>query len=424
MKNLLVRTQIILFIIVLFLVSGYWISRNRDFPEISVVEGRELEQFPRFGVKELMNTAWLIKEGLFTNARIYFWDPIAKSDFQQQVLEAASDQFPYRIPLIRFARVVDRAMISTTYLFMPDPAVPLDTTSGFYLTKDKSMVIKGIPQFSPAVTDVLDKQIENFTAMAGLFPEQNFYIYYFDRVANSELDPRIPYFEGLDGGQSFRYFASHLPDGITLQKMEFSEIDEFNRYFYHTDHHWNIRGAWRAYQEIYEMVNDHSSGLSQGIRSISFRTLPDLEFLGTYARDTLYPFEPEPFEIGAAELPPYEIIYQGKGIDYNVHEEYESGIFEKDHYISHYEKYFGKNLDLIEYRFDNDSTRNLLLFGTSHKLPLQPWIASHYHISYFVDLRLYENFSLSEFLLQHHVDDIIILTDTGEILDERFMIDP
>jgi hypothetical protein len=138
----------------------------------------------------------------------------------------------------------------------------------------------------------------------------------------------------------------------------------------------------------------------------------------------MYPFKPEKFEIARVDLPNYYILERDYKILYNESAEYNAGIFDNDPYVSHYAEYFGTNKDFVTYHFDNGATKNLLLIGTSYKIPLQPWIASHYHESYFVNPLQYKNFSLARFMRDHKVDDIIILTDMDEILDPAAAIKP
>lgn len=424
MKTLFARIQIYLVIFFLLLVPSFWLSRGGEFETTSIIEGRILNVFPNFGINEIGRSLWLVVRGRFQDAGGVFIGPLASQTIQTQFSNAASDQFPLRLPLIRFAKAADRVMIDTTYTFMPDQMVPADTKTQIYISKDGTTVIKGLLFFNDETRDKLDERIANYSALADEFPEKHFFIFYFEKPAYSSLDPRLGTFQNLDGGRSFEYFKANLPSNITLGEMDLSSIDEYNTNFYHTDHHWNIRGAWAAYQDMYTMVSTHYPEISPVNNSIQYITYPDLTFLGTYARDTLYPFKPEPFEIARVELPEYSIIERDFKISYNQSEQYNNGIFEHDPYVSHYAKYFGTNNALLTYHFENGATRNLLLIGTSYKIPIQPWIASHYNESYFIIPFENPDFSLKRFLRQNQVDDIIILTDMDELLDPVNAINP
>ena len=424
MKTFLSRIQILLVICFLLSIPAYWLTGVGEVKTTSIIEGRILTVFPKFGINEIKRSVWLIFRGRFQDSWGVFIDPLTSQTIQSQFSSSVSDQFPLRLPLIRLAKAADRAMIGTTYAFLPDQMVPADTKSQIYISKDGTTVIKGLLFFNDDTRDKLDERIANYSALADEFPEKHFYVFYFEKPAYSNLDPRLGTFQNLDGGRSFAYFKANLPANITLGEMDLSSIDEYNTNFFHTDHHWNIRGAWAAYQDMYIMVSANYPGISPVNDSIQYSTYPDLTFLGTYARDTLYPFKPEPFEIARVELPEFYILERDFKITYNRSEQYNTGVFKHDPYVSHYAEYFGTNNALLTYHFENGSTRNLLLIGTSYKIPLQPWISSHYHESYFIIPFENPDFSLKRFLKEHQVDDIIILTNMDELLDPVNEINP
>lgn len=94
---------------------------------------------------------------------------------------------------------------------------------------------------------------------------------------------------------------------------------------------------------------------------------------------------------------------------YNKSAEYLAGNYSIVPYFNHYQTYFGKQTDLIDYVFENQKERNLLIIGSSFTRPLQPLLAAHYHHTYVVDLRKYVDFSLSEFIKEYPVDDVLII---------------
>jgi hypothetical protein len=67
--------------------------------------------------------------------------------------------------------------------------------------------------------------------------------------------------------------------------------------------------------------------------------------------------------------------------------------------------------DLVEFSFENDSGRNLLILGSSFRYALDPLLASHYNNTYGIDLRYFTDFSLSEFLAENNVDDVLFIAN-------------
>ena len=235
MKPFVYRIQLLLFLLILFSVSGYWMMQKDNLPKVSAIEWRELNQFPKMDFFEVKRTGSLIVKGRFSEAKTYFFDQFLDHSFQNSFTAACSDQFPLRIGLIRTARGVDRLMISATYKFLPDQAIPLDAKTDFFISRDQSTVFEGIPQFDAETRERLDQRIANLAELAAEHPQQNFYVFYFEKLAYSKFDPRLPAFKELDGGRSFTYFEEHLPGTVTLGKMELTSLEDYNQNFYHTD---------------------------------------------------------------------------------------------------------------------------------------------------------------------------------------------
>ena len=108
------------------------------------------------------------------------------------------------------------------------------------------------------------------------------------------------------------------------------------------------------------------------------RTLEGVNFLGSYARESLYPISPESFEyLDFCKFPEYKTFINGYPETYGRRDQYLSGNFTKDKYFSHYEKVsYGSWKKLIAYEFDNTSNRNLLLISSSHARMNQVLITS------------------------------------------------
>ena len=221
------------------------------------------------------------------------------------------------------------------------------------------------------------------------------------------------------------YFEKNKPSGLILSKMMMTSFEDHIRYFYKTDHHWNIRGALQAYDGIYDLLAQNYPGISLPVKIDSLYTFPDIGYLGSLARLTLYPIRPEKFEVALYELPQYKILENGQEIIFNHSAEYLAGNYSNEPYIDHYAEYFGYLTPSLEYVFENGSNRNLLIFGDSYDTPLQPIIASHYFHTYIIDPLYVDNFSLSEFLSQHHVDDILFLGDCAVVcINNDWLINP
>ncbi|HBH12503.1 MAG TPA: hypothetical protein DDX29_05265, partial [Clostridiales bacterium] len=201
---------------------------------------------------------------------------------------------------------------------------------------------------------------------------------------------------------------SNISDKIILDHLFLQNLDDHLTNFYRTDHHWNIHGISKGYSKIYKMLSKNYPDIPEAFKPSALLTFPNIRFLGTLARRTLYPVEGDKFTGFEAIPPKCEISDQGVKGDYDYRDEYHDGLIPDDPYSRHYGQYFGSQSGLLEYNCETNTNRNILIIGNSYMRPLVPMIATHYEHTYFLDLRQDKTFTLSNFLVNHPVEDILI----------------
>ena len=162
---------------------------------------------------------------------------------------------------------------------------------------------------------------------------------------------------------------------------------------------------------IYEMLAENYEDISPILNVDKVRTLEGVSFLGSYARESLFPISPEPFEYLDIQLPAYKTIVNGKPETYGARDQYLSGNFPKQKYFNYYEGFYGSWKKLIVYEFDNTSDRNLLLISSSHARMNQMLIASHYKKTYVIDLRKQDakTISIKKLVSEYQIDDVLFM---------------
>jgi len=188
-------------------------------------------------------------------------------------------------------------------------------------------------------------------------------------------------------------------------------MDEHLKYYFRTDHHWTIHGILRAYEEILSMLIKNYPDISPMLEINGIVEFPDVEFLGSMARESLFPIDGDDFLVEDVSFSSFEMIKSGQEIKDSPRTAYFSGDYSTIPYTNHFNAFYGKVTDLIEYTFENNADRNLLVIGSSYRNALDPLLASHYHKTYCIDLRYFTDFSLSDFLDEYDVDDILIVGD-------------
>jgi hypothetical protein len=195
-------------------------------------------------------------------------------------------------------------------------------------------------------------------------------------------------------------------------------MEDHLTYYYRTDHHWTARGILLAYEEIHDLLSINYPEISPLLQSEDIHLFDEIEYLGLLARRTLFPIQADEFSVEVVEFPPYEMYIRGNLITEDFRSRYFSGNYSMIPYTNHYNEFYGNVTSLIEYKFDNNTDRNLLIIGSSFRNALDPLLASHYKHTYCIDLRYNTSFSLSEFLAEHDVDDILIIGDNAVAFED------
>lgn len=347
-----------------------------------------------------------IREGLDVVVKLF-----TSSAFIQKFENLIIEKMPFRFPAIQFSRAVDRGVIKLAYAFTDDWITPADMKSGIYYDSKFNQLLYTPSFFNSQAKQSIDERINNYKELIKTYPDLNFYLYHQQTLKNSSFHPLIELFSEADGGQALKYFKQNLPAGLIYKEFLLTSHQDHLDYYYRTDHHWRVSGIIRAYQEIHELLSTNYTEISPALEFKGLKTFTDFKFSGHMARNTLYPVEGDDFVVEIVDLPDYEIIWSGKPIEDTGRLAYFDGKYSTVPYINHFNEFYGQVADLIEYTHENSEERNLLIIGSSFRNSLDPLLASHYQKTYCVDLRYYTDFSLSAFLADHKVDDILIIGD-------------
>ena len=407
-----------LFFVILLAVPIYWLTKGETTTEESLVEARTLVALQPKSSPNLQRALDLIEEGKIREAAEILINLFTSKSFVNKFEQATSDQIPLRMAAIRFSKFLDRGIIDVAYSFVSDPIVPADMTNEFYFDAANNQLLHSPTFFNEDICELIDERIRNYEDLIQSHPEQKFYIYYYELLHNSEFHPMNQYFTEANEGQSIAYFEDHLPEGLTLEKFLLTSLDDHLKYYYRTDHHWTVYGILHAYEEIYEMIAQDYPEISPMLEYEDIVEFPEIEFLGYMARRTFYPIDGDKFLVEIINIPSHEIIASGQEVKEDPRQAYFEGEYSMIPFTNHFNEFYGNVTDLIEYTFNNDSDRNLLIFGSSFRNALDPLLASHYKKTYCVDLRYFTDFSLSGFLAEHDVDDILVVGDNDVLFQD------
>lgn len=235
----------------------------------------------------------------------------------------------------------------------------------------------------------------------------------------------LPKTSNLGFGERQQYldsFGQDLnADGINFGYLKYDTMEEYKEYFFKTDHHWTIQGAYEGYKDVIGMISANSPEVGQP-RKGEFFKVEGVKFRGSIAR--ISSFEKLYDELWDIEMdiPEYTLTINGNPVydDYSKKEEYLAGDFELDTFNNCYADYFHTDTGNAKYDFGNNTGRNLLMFVDSFSNCIDPYIASHYDKAYIIDLRYdqYANgvFDYNEFIKEHNIDDVVFMMYSDTLL--------
>jgi len=401
---------LVLFFLTLFSISGYWILRGKPEAEVSIIEGRVLG-LPESGYPTLKIALDYIKHGETQKALNLVWNLYTEKSLQIKFDGAVRDQFPLRMELINFSKGVERGIIKLTYLFLDDEAIPADMDSDIYILSEEGALIASPGSFTNENIENINTHFKNFQNVISKFPEIKIDIFYIDTLPYSDIHPLNKFFPDADRGQGFSYFKSNLPEQISLAQLSIHSIDDHLQSFFRTDHHWNTNGIIAAYHKIFELISTNFDEIPPQMVKSEVVTFPGIEFLGSYARKTLYPLKGDAFIGFTANFPTCIVKDQGVIGSFDNRDLYLRGDYPTDSYLDHYAAFFGSQKGLLEYICDTETDRNILIVGDSYARPLVALIAAHYSHTYFIDPRQHSNFSLTDFVEEHTIDDLLFIVN-------------
>lgn len=256
------------------------------------------------------------------------------------------------------------------------------------------------PRTLDSEKDALKAKADNYNALMQAYPDIDFYSYYIEKDTDIHFDT------GEKVGAS-EYYNSllNLPDD---RKAVFSidSYDQFRDYFYRTDHHWNNKGSYQGYQEVLQLLGCTDEPLVP-----SDEVLINESFAGSKTAYMSSKLFEEPFYAYPFDFPNFDITMNGASVeDYGAQKEY---IEHHPESIS-YGSFYGGDEGEIIFDTGRPELENVLIFGESYDNAILKLLASHYNITYSIDMRYYEHymnapFDFADYVQTHHIDKVLFI---------------
>ena len=207
-------------------------------------------------------------------------------------------------------------------------------------------------------------------------------------------------------------FMNHINDNVKIAEFKVDNEKDYNKYFYHTDHHYNMEGALLSYNEIMKLLNKNANTYEVETHNMNY--------LGSMAKSSYLKDIKDNFYTSDFKLNNYDVLVDGK-----VNDTYKPKTIKLsnnpfyDEYVHYYNGLFG----LREYDFHNNKD-NLLILEDSYGWQIDDLIASNYNKTYIIDLRYYDfnnkKLSLKEFSKKNNIKDILFIYEAGSIFFDQY----
>ena len=246
----------------------------------------------------------------------------------------------------------------------------------------------------------LEAKARNYNALFKKYPDIEFYSYYIEK------DTDIYFDTGVKTGVS--QYIMNLLDLPPRNKGIFSidDYQTFRSFFYRTDHHWNYKGSYYAYQDVLKLL-----GCSDDPIEPERTVLVHDSFSGSKASGMNSDLFREPFYVYQFSFPHLTYRINNKPEDdYGYQQWYIENSSEEISYGSFYGWDYGE----VIIESDHDDRENILVLGDSYDNAILKLLATHFHKIYSVDLRNYEHFlghpfHFDEYVKQHKIDKVLLI---------------
>lgn len=208
-----------------------------------------------------------------------------------------------------------------------------------------------------------------------------------------------------------------------LSSLSFNSYEEYKKYFYSTDHHWNYQGSYQGYKDIMKMLDPNATLLTPK-EEVTFA----FDFLGSSARILDFSEFKDKFTVYKFDIPPHTDYINELEDSYGTQDEYFEGTYFTDLYTNHYGEFYGWDYAEVIFDFNNVNLDNLLILSNSYSNPINELIASHFNKTFVIDLRHYEKhfgkkFNVKEYIKTNKIDKVLVLANYEYLNSDEFNLE-
>lgn len=344
-------------------------------------------------------------------------DSFLSGDFQDNLESYTADALPLRETLLLGKASLQRLSISEMAALLGYDAYHTFFGSGYLHETEGNRLLAAPARQSKKALNGLAASVDSINDFVASNPG---YTYYFAMPYRSDVLGIGPLAglvsEPLDAEFLQSRIFSRLSPDITQIDLMPSSYEKFKEDYFKTDHHWNIKGAYKAYCIINEAMGNASSTLPCG----ELLMFPTAQFYGSEARSGLdTSVGPDMIEDYEFALPHYETWIYGELMpnDFAASTQaYIDGFQPDNPFVNLYADYWHADYGQIVFvNQDNKASKNLLIVADSFSNPMERMFLSSYSRVYVYDPR-YATISLADFLKKYDDIDDILFCETYQTM--------
>lgn len=214
-------------------------------------------------------------------------------------------------------------------------------------------------------------------------------------------------FKNIDGSNDLiNEFLEKLSSDIKYNVFMPKSMEEYSKYYYKTDHHYNAEGALIAYNDILEMLNIESSE-NFNIKEVQ------KPYFGSMAKSTL-------LKIASDTLTSIDFK---NNLQVNIDDVNFKPLEKPDRnneFYDYYVGYFNGMYDEIIYENDSSFDRNLLIFGDSMSWQLDYLLATKFDKTFVINTKygkwVDNDLYLDEYIKENKITHILFLREAKNLI--------
>ena len=353
-------------------------------------------------IKEL-----LIRRGTISYYRSDNWELVNKSNdkvydkimtFEAFIKNRYNNYFPFynKINNLYYSSIINVDKLYLKDIYLKDNA---DNERIFY--NDENDFYYVLNKYSKKdLEDRLKNQVLFYNDINNKYPDINLALYIPLRYESFKFNNINSNYDLIDE------FTHKLNHNIKYTLFNVDNIDEYNRYYYRADHHYNSYGAQVAYNDILKMYNINSN------LQVSHKDVFE-PYYGSMAKSTLLKKVSD--KLTAIDIS-NDLKVNIDDINFKPLEKRDR----KDPFYDHYIGYFNGMYDEIIYENNSSFNRNLLIIGDSYSWQVDYLLAKSFDKTFVINTKygkwVDNNLVLKDYIKDNNITHILFFREAKNLI--------